>query len=57
MDKIINKFSLTSDQFMPNLQLRKQRFAYDACGSFTKHPKRNQKFKERCDLSDIIKCS
>ena len=57
MDKIINKFSLTGDQFMPNLQLRKQRFAYDACGSFTKHPKRNQKFKERCDLSDIIKCS
>ena len=39
MDKIINKFSLTGDQFMPNLQLRKQRFAYDACGSFTKHLK------------------
>ena len=46
MNKIINKFLLTGDRFMPELHLKELRFTYSAYGSFTKHPERIQKTRE-----------
>ena len=40
MKKIINKFLLTRDKFVLKLLLKKPRFTYSACGSFTKHRER-----------------
>ena len=37
MNKIINKFLLTGDKFMPELHLKQPGFTYSACGPFTKH--------------------
>ena len=45
MNKNINKFLLTGDTFMPELHLKKPRFTYSACGPFTKHCERIQKFR------------
>ena len=36
MNEIINKFLLVGDKFMPEMDLRQQRFTYSACGPFTK---------------------
>ena len=46
MNKIINKFLLTGDKFMPELHLKQPGFTYSACGTFTKHRERIQKFRE-----------
>ena len=35
MNKIINKFLLTGNKFMPELHLRHAGFTYGACGPFT----------------------
>ena len=35
MNKIINKFLLVSDKFMPEMHLRQPDFSYSACGPFT----------------------
>ena len=37
MNKIINKFLLAGDKFMPAMHLRQPQFTYSACGPFTKH--------------------
>ena len=37
MNKIINKFLLTGDKFMPELHLKQPGFTYSTCGSFTLH--------------------
>ena len=42
MNKIINKFLLTGDKFMPKLNLIQPRITYSACGVFTKHRERIQ---------------
>ena len=42
---IINKFLLVSDKFMSRLHLYQPKIGkYSACGSFTKHTQRIQKF-------------
>ena len=46
MNNIINKFLLAGDRFMPEMHLRQPQFTYSACGPFTKHKQRIQKFKE-----------
>ena len=46
MNKIINKFLLTGDKFLPELYLKKPGFTYSACGPFTKNRERSQKFRE-----------
>ena len=46
MDKIINKFLLAGDKFLPEMHLRQVGFTYGACGSFTKNKEKIQKFKE-----------
>ena len=44
MNKIVNKFLLTSDRFMTELHLRQPGFTYSACGPFTKNRERIEKF-------------
>ena len=56
MNKIVNKFLLAGDKFMPELHLvdlvvKK----HSACGPFTKHKQRIQKFKETGDIRYIYK--
>ena len=46
MNKIVNKFLLAGDMFMPELHLKQLGFTYSVCGQFTKHLERIQKFKE-----------
>ena len=41
MNKIVNKFLLAGDKFMPEMHLRQPGFTYSACGPFTK----NKEFK------------
>ena len=51
----INKFLLAGDNFMPEMHLRQPQFTYSACGPFTKHKQRIQKFKETGDTNYIYK--
>ena len=44
MNKIVNKFLLAGDIFMPEMHLKQPRFTYSACGPFTKNKKRIGKF-------------
>ena len=55
MDNVINKFLLARDKFMPEMRLRQPQFTYSACGPFTKHKQRIQKFKETGDTNYIYK--
>ena len=55
MNNVINKFLLAGDKFMPEMHLRQPQFTYSACGTFTKHKQRIQKFKETGDTNYIYK--
>ena len=55
MNNIINKFLLVGNKFMPEMHLRQPQFIYSACGPFTKHKQRIQKFKETGDRNYIYK--
>ena len=55
MNKIVHKFLLAGNKFMPEMHLRQPRFTYSACGPFTKNKGRIQKFKETGDTSYIYK--
>ena len=46
---------MAGNKFMPELHLRKPGFNYNACGPFTKHRERIQKFRETGDLDHIYK--
>ena len=48
--KIIHKFLLTSDKFMPELHLKQPEFTNSACGIFTKHCEKIPKFRETDNL-------
>ena len=50
MSKVINKFSLTGDKFIPKLHLKQPGFTYSACVPCTKDRERIQKFKENYNL-------
>ena len=50
MNKKINKSLLTGNKFMPELHLKQPGFTYSACGPFTKHCQRIQKFRETSSL-------
>ena len=45
-NKIVNKFLLARDKFMPEMHLKQPKLTYSACGLFTKNKERIQKFKE-----------
>ena len=53
MNKIINKFLLTGDKFMPQLHLKQPEFTYSACGPSTKHCERIKKFRETGNLKHL----
>ena len=55
MNILINKFLLAGDKFMPEIQLRQPQFTYSACGPFTRHEERIQKFKETGDTNYVFK--
>ena len=55
MNKIVNRFLLAGDKFMPEMHLKQPGFTYSAWGPFTKNKKRIQKFKETGDTSYIYK--
>ena len=55
MNNVINKFLLAGDTFMPEMHLRQPQFTYSACGPFTKHKQRIQKFKETGGTNYIYK--
>ena len=40
MNKVIHKFLLAGDKFMPEMHLRQPRFLFGACGPFTRHKER-----------------
>ena len=42
----VSKFLLAGDKFIPEMHLRQPRFAYSACGPFTKQKERIKKFKK-----------
>ena len=52
---VINKFLLLGDKFMPEIHLRQPQFTYCACGPFTRHEERIQKFKETGDTNYVYK--
>ena len=37
MNKIVNKFLLAGDKFMPEMHLKQPGFTYSVCGPFTKN--------------------
>ena len=47
MKKIINKFLLAGDKFMPEMHLKQPGFTYSACGPFTKNKERIRKLKKQ----------
>ena len=49
MNKIVKKFLLAGDKFMPEIHLKQQGFTYSACGPFTKNKERIQAFIEAGD--------
>ena len=55
MNDIINKFLLTGDKFMPEMHLRQPGFVYSACGPFTKHKERTNKFMKASDTRYIYR--
>ena len=55
MNKIVNKFLLAGDTFMPEMHLKLPGFTYSVCVPFTKNKERIQKFKETGDTSYIYK--
>ena len=55
MNKIVNRFLLAEDKFMPAMRLKQQGFTYSACGPFTKNKERSQKIKETGDTNYIYK--
>ena len=55
MNNTINKLLLAGDMFMPEIHSRQPQFTYSACGPFTKHEQRIQKFKETGDTNYIYK--
>ena len=55
MNKIINKFLLVGDKFMPEMHLRQPGFTYSACGPFTKNKKRIEKFMQAGNTEFVYK--
>ena len=55
MNKIINKFLLEGDKFMPEMQLKQPGFTYSACGLFTKNKEKIEKFMRTGSVDFIYK--
>ena len=55
MNKVIIRFLLAGDKFMPEKHLRQPPFVYDACGPFTRHKERIKEFKRAGDTRYIYR--
>ena len=55
MNKVINKFLLVGDKFMPEMHLRQPQFVYSACGPFTRNKERIKEFKRTGDTRYIYR--
>ena len=55
INKIVNKFLLAGDRFMPEMHLKYLGFIYSACGPFTKKKEIVQKFQETEDIQYIYR--
>ena len=55
MNNIINNFLLAGDKFMPEMHLRQSQFVYSACGPFTRHKERIEKFKQTSNTRYIYR--
>ena len=55
MNKVINKFLLAHDKFMPERHLRQPQFVYSACGPFTRRKERIKEFKRTGDTRYIYR--
>ena len=55
MNAIVNKFLLAGEKFIPEMHLRQPGFTYSACGPFTKHKQRIQKFMQPGDTNYIYR--
>ena len=53
--RIINKFLLVGDKFMPEMHLRQPQFVYSACGPFIRHKERIKEFKLTGDMRYIYR--
>ena len=55
MNKIVKRFLLSGDKFMPELHLKQPGFTYSACGPFTKHRGRMKKFRGTDNLKHLYR--
>ena len=55
VNEIINKFSLTWDEFMPDLDLKQPGFTNSVCGNLTKHHEKTQQFRATGNLKNLYK--
>ena len=46
MNKLVNKFLLAGDKFMPELHSKQPRFTYSACGPFIRNKEKIEKFMQ-----------
>ena len=53
VNKIINKFLLAGDKFMPEMYLKQTGFTNSTCGPFTKNKERIKNLK-RQEIQDIF---
>ena len=55
MHKIVHKFLLVDDKFMPEMHLRQPGFTYSACGLFSRNKERIKKFMQTGNADCIYK--
>ena len=55
MNKIVNRFLLAGNEFMPKMHLIPAGFKYSACGRFTRNKQRIHKFMQTGDTNYIYK--
>ena len=55
MNKIVNKFLLVGDKFMPEMHLKQHGFTYSACSPFTRNKERTKKLMAIGNISFIYK--
>ena len=55
MNKIVNKFLLAGDKFMPEVHLKQPSFTYTACDPFTKNKERIEKFVQTGNTNFVYK--
>ena len=55
MNKIVNKFLLAREKFMPEMHLKQPGYTYSDCRPFTKNKERIKIFKETGDTKYIYR--